>query len=108
MLKNHFLITIRSLLKNKLYIFINIIGMAIAIACCIIGYFNYDFNSSFDEYHKNSSTIYRIGSVREFQNELTEHGYVPIGLGNAIKQNVKDVDEVVRYGYPGGNDFRVK
>ena len=81
--------------------------MGIAIACCIIGYFNYDFNTSFDENHQNASTLYRVGSVRKFQNELTEFGYAPIALGNAIKQNVKDVDEVIRYS-PGGGNFRVK
>jgi putative ABC transport system permease protein len=97
MIKNYLLITIRNLFKNKLYIFINIFGMAIAIACCIIGYFNYDFNSSFDSNHKNAASIYRIGSVREFQNELTEFGFAPIALGNAIRQNVSDVDQVVRY-----------
>ena len=107
MLKNQLLITLRNMLKNKLYLFINIFGMGIAIACCIIGYFNYDFNASFDESHLNAPTIYRVGSVRKFQNELTEFGYVPIALGNAIKQNVKDVDEVIRYS-PGGGNFRVK
>ena len=84
MLKNHLLIAIRSLLKNKLYIFINIFGMAIAIACCIIAYFNYDFNLSFDEYHVNRNTIYRVNSVREFQNEVTAFGFAPIALGNAM------------------------
>lgn len=107
MLKNQLLITIRNMMKNKLYIFINIFGMGIAIACCIIGYFNYDFNVSFDEHHKNASTIYRVGSVRKFQNELTAFGYAPIALGNAIKQNIPDVDEVIRYTPEGGN-FRVK
>ena len=106
MLKNHLLIAIRSLLKNKLYIFINIIGMAIAIACCIVAYFNYDFNLSFDEYHANRATIYRVNIVREFQKELTAYGYAPIALGNAIKQNISDVDEVVRYFSQGGN-FRI-
>src|SRR5688572_1002977 len=106
MLKNHLLIAIRSLLKNKLYIFINVIGMAIAIACCIVAYFNYDFNLSFDEYHANRATIYRVNIVREFQNELTAYGYAPIALGNAIKQNISDVDEVVRYLSHGGN-FRI-
>jgi hypothetical protein len=96
MIKNYLLITLRNLFKNKLYILINIFGMAIAIACCIIGYFNYEFNASFDEHHKNSASIYRIGSVREFQKELTPHGFAPVALGNTIKQNVKDVDEVVR------------
>ena len=107
MLKNQLLITIRNMMKNKLYIFINIFGMGIAIACCVIGYFNYDFNASFDQHHKNASTLYRIGSVRKFQNELTEFGFVPIALSNAIKQNVPEVDEVIRYS-PGGGNFRVK
>lgn len=106
MIKNYLLITFRSLLKNKLYILINILGMAVAIACCIVAYFNYDYNKSFDSHHSNASTLYRINSVREFQNELTSYGYVPIALGNAIRQNVPDVDHVIRYSPDGGN-FRI-
>ncbi len=107
MIKNFLLITIRSMMKNKLYIFINIFGMAISIACCIIGFFNYDHNAGFDQMHKNAATIYRVGSVREFQNTLTEFGHAPIALGLAIKQNIPDVNEVVRFSPSGGN-FRVK
>jgi len=107
MLKNQLLITLRNMMKNKLYLFINIFGMGTAIACCIVGFFNYDFNVRFDHIHKNASTLYRIGSVRKFQNELTEYGYAPIALGNVIKQNISDVDEVVRYAPEGGN-FRIK
>jgi putative ABC transport system permease protein len=107
MIKNFLLITLRSMMKNKLYLFINIFGMAISIACCIIGFFNYDHNAGFDEMHKNASSIYRVGSVREFQNELTEFGHAPIALGNAIKKNVPDVDNVVRFSPDGGN-FRIK
>lgn len=107
MLKNFLLITLRSMLKNKLYLFINVFGMAISIACCIIGFFNYDHNAGFDQMHKNASTIYRVGSIREFQNELTEFGHAPIALGNAIKRNIPDVDNVVRFSPDGGN-FRIK
>ena len=107
MLKNQLLITLRNMMKNKLYLFINIFGMGTAIACCIIGFFNYDFNARFDQIHKNASTIYRVGSIRKFQNELTEYGFAPMALGNVIKQNIPDVDEVVRYSPEGGN-LRIK
>ena len=107
MIKNFLLITLRSMMKNKVYLFINIFGMAIAIASCIVGYFNYDFNLSFDSHHLNSPSIYRVNSVREFQNERTKYGYVPMALGNVIRQNVSDVDRVVRYS-PGGGNFRIK
>ena len=107
MIKNFLLITFRSMMKNKLYLFINIFGMAISIACCIIGFFNYDHNAGFDQMHKNAATIYRVGSVREFQNELTEFGHAPMALGNIIKRNIADVDNVVRF-LPGGGNFRIK
>ncbi|MFZ6012448.1 MAG: ABC transporter permease [Bacteroidota bacterium] len=103
MIKNYLLITWRSMMKNKLYIFINIFGMAISIACCIVAYYNYDFNSSFDSNHVNASTIYRVNSVREFQNQQTEFGIAPIPLGEVIRQNAKDVDAVTRYSPSGGN-----
>src|SRR4051812_18716638 len=106
MIKNYFLITVRNLMKNKLFILINLFGLSIAIACCIVSYFNYDFNASFDGNHLNAASVYRVGSVREFQNERTKYGYVPAGLGNAIKQNIPDVDAVVRYSPEGGN-FRI-
>jgi putative ABC transport system permease protein len=107
MIKNYLLITFRSMMKNKLFIFINILGMAISIASCIVAYFNYDFNRGFDENHANAPTIYRVNSIREFQNEKTKFGHVPMALGNSISQNVKDVDRVVRYSPDGGN-FRIK
>lgn len=106
MIKNFLLITFRSLMKNKLYIFINIFGMAIAIGCCIVGYFNYDFNRTFDEVHKNRGEVYRINSIREFQNERTKYGFVPMGLGNVVNQNVTEAKSTIRYS-PGGGNFRV-
>jgi len=106
MIKNYLMITLRSMLKNKLFLSINIVGMAISIACCIVAYFNWDFNNSFDKSHVNGPTIYRVNSVREFQGNRRTFGYVPIALGNAVRSNVSDVDAVVRYSPTGGN-FRI-
>jgi putative ABC transport system permease protein len=107
MIRNYLLITWRSMMKNKLFISINVIGMAISIASCIVAYFNYDFNRNFDSNHLNASSIYRVNSIREFQNERTKFGFAPMALGNAMAQNVKDVDKVVRYS-PGDGNFRAK
>jgi putative ABC transport system permease protein len=106
MFKNQLLITLRNMMKNKLFLFINIFGMGIAIACCIVSYFNYDFNVNFDSIHTNSAQIYRVNSMREFQGALTKFGYVPMALGGVVKENMSDVDEVIRYS-PGFGDFRI-
>ena len=106
MLKNQLIITLRNMMKNKLFLFINIFGMGISIACCIVSYFNYDFNASFDSNHLNSDRIYRVNSIREFQGALTKFAIVPLGLGPVVKENASDVSSVVRYSN-GYGDFRI-
>lgn len=103
MLKNHLLILFRNLNKNRLFVFINIAGLAIAIGCCVVGYFNFDFNNSFDDVHANRESIYRVNSVREYQKELTTYGLVPLPLGEMVKQNVKDVEMLTRVSGGGMN-----
>lgn len=97
MLKNYLLITFRSMMKSKVYIFINILGMAIAIACCITAWYNYDFNASFDSAHKHAAEIYRVNMIRDFQGMTTAYGIVPIPLGEIVRQNSKDITASTRY-----------
>ncbi len=97
MIKNYLLITFRNLMKNKLFIFINVFGMGIAIACCITGYLNWDFSNKWDAGQKNADNIYRVQFTRDFQGNHERYGMAPIPLGNYIRQNFKDVKKVVRY-----------
>lgn len=103
MLKNHLLILFRNLNKNRLFVFINVIGLSIAIACCVVGYFNFDFNNSFDEAHLNNESIYRVNAIREYQGESTAYGLVPMPLGEIVRQNVKDVEMLTRVSGGGMN-----
>jgi putative ABC transport system permease protein len=97
MIKNYLLVTFRSMMKNKIFLFINILGMAIAIACCIVAYLNYDYNNSFNAQHKNAEQIYRVSAEREFQGNVTRYAIASMPLGNVIRENITDVDAVVRY-----------
>jgi len=97
MIKNYLLITLRSLAKNKLFILINVFGMGIAIACCVVAYVNWDFAAKWDSMHTNAANIYRVQSYRDFQGKTTRYGMVPNPLGNFIKQNIKEVTKRVRY-----------
>jgi putative ABC transport system permease protein len=106
MIRNYLLITWRSMMKNRLFIFINVIGLAVAIACSIAAYFNWEFDAAFDKHHVNAGNIYRIGTVREFEGKTTLYGYVPVPLGNVIKQNIPDVGKAVRMSWSDSN-FKV-
>src|SRR5437868_3254276 len=97
MLKNYLLITLRSLLKNKLFIFINVFGMGVAIACCVVAYLNWDFSASWDKSFTNAETVYRVQFVRDFQGSHERYGMAPMPLGLYVKDNFKNVNKVVRY-----------
>lgn len=103
MIRNFFLITLRNMVKNKIFIIINVFGMGVAIACCIVAFFAYEYDSTFDALHVNGSHIYRVSAIRDFDNHLKKFGNAPLPLGTVIDQNFKDVDKSSRFFYSWSN-----
>ena len=60
MLKNYFKIALRNLKKHKGYTFINITGLAVGLACCLLIVLFVRDELSYDRYHDNADQIYRI------------------------------------------------
>ncbi len=96
MLKNYLKTTLRSLWKNKRFVIINMLGMGISLACCIVAYYNWDYAYSFDEDQPNREDVYRINFVRDFQGYSQHGGITPMPVSNLVIENLTQVDEVVR------------
>lgn len=96
MFKNYFKIAYRNLLKNKLYSFINIFGLSVAVAFCIVAYLNHDYNVSFDMFHQNAPEIYRLKTVRMQNGRERVWGYAPRPLGPALTQDFPFIKKAVR------------
>lgn len=69
MIKNYFKIAFRHISRNKSYLFINVIGMGLALACCIIAFVNYQYFEKSDSFFEKSDQLFRvtvdnIGSAR--------------------------------------------
>lgn len=60
MLRNHFKIAFRNLRSKKVYSTINILGLAIGLACCLLIFQYVSFEYSFDTFNENEATLYRI------------------------------------------------
>ena len=68
---NYLKIAIRNLRKNKGYSFINIFGLAVGIACCVLILLYIQNELSYDKYNKNYDQIYRVRlEARISNNEL--------------------------------------
>jgi ABC-type antimicrobial peptide transport system permease subunit len=97
MFKNYLLITYRNLIRKKLFILVNVFGMGIALACCIVAYVNLDYFSKWDKSFGNTENIYRVQLIREFQNSIERYGVSPMPLRNFAKQNMKGISQASRY-----------
>jgi putative ABC transport system permease protein len=53
-------IAFRSLIKQRLYAFINILGLAIGVTTCILILLFVRYEQSYDRFHKNADNIYRL------------------------------------------------
>lgn len=95
MLKNFILIAIRNLRKKAAFSFINIFGLAIGISTCLVILNYIDFETSYDDFHTNAATLYRVNRTSVFNGERKPPIVVTTyGLGPAL---LTDLPEVKRY-----------
>ena len=96
MFKNYLLVTLRNLIKNKIFTLINIVGLGIALAVCIVAFFNSMFNYDFDRTHENFETIYRVTSFRDMKGREQEYGICPAILGLEVKKDIPGIERAAR------------
>jgi putative ABC transport system permease protein len=62
MLKSYLVIAFRNLARQKVYAFINIFGLAVGMACCLVIFLYVRHELSFDRYHAKADRIFRVNS----------------------------------------------
>ena len=96
MIKNYLVVTFRNLFKNRVFALINILGLGLALAICIVAYFNHMFAFEFDRSHENFEKIYRVNSYRDMQGRDQEYGLTPATMGMEIKKDIPGIEKVAR------------
>jgi putative ABC transport system permease protein len=99
MLRNYFVIATRNLLNSKFYACINIVGLSIGIACCLVLALIVLDQLSFDRDNINVNHIYRVvhreNNGAESVNVATTQGV----LGIELQRNFAEVKEATRVAF---------
>ena len=96
MLKNYLKIALRNLKRHKGYSFINIAGLAIGMACCILILLWVQDELSYDRFHENGKDIYRIMSYgTRYMIEGIDG--TPAPLAPAVKEEVPGIVNYARF-----------
>lgn len=109
MWKNYIQIAVRSLLKNKAFSLINVLGLAVGMAAFSLILHYVRFERSYEDFNPNASNLYRVtldfykGSVYEVS-DCETHG----ALGPTLKEKMPEVEDYVRmYHNDGFQDVKV-
>ncbi|MES2006192.1 MAG: ABC transporter permease [Bacteroidota bacterium] len=96
MLRNYFKIAWRSLMKNKIFSFINIFGLSIGLTCCLLIalYLNNELN--YDKQHPDADRIYQLGTTFVKQDEVRDMANTPAPMAAMMQQEFPEVEETVR------------
>ena len=95
MLKNYLIIAWRNLLKNKVFSLINILGLAIGMAACLLILQYVRFELSYDEFHAHAPDIYRI-NTNDHQGTIRKTTLTPPLLGPELQKNYPEVVHFTR------------
>lgn len=93
MLRNYLNITLRTFKKHKVYVFINVLGLAMGMAAGFIILQYVAFELGYDQFFEDKENIYRIQTNRYNNGELTtQWASGAAGAGYHIKENFPEVE----------------
>jgi putative ABC transport system permease protein len=90
-------ISLRKINHQKGYSFINIAGLAVGLACSILMMLWVGDEISFDRFHANRNSLYRIITERETETGILLDARTPTPLGPLIAAEIPEVKDVTRY-----------
>ncbi len=97
MIKNHIKIAFRSLLKSKGTSIINVLGLSIGMACCMIIFLFVQNELSYDRFHQKSDNIFRVLTIDEALGVSSSLvGITLPALGEAMEDQFPEVVNRVR------------
>jgi len=97
MLENYFKIAWRNIWRNKIFSAIKIAGLSIGLTVCMLIMLYTKDEVSFDQFHKNKASIYRVVQTMQFGQDRTDRiGITQAPLGVAFAKEIPEIRSFVR------------
>ncbi|NJN43127.1 MAG: FtsX-like permease family protein [Flammeovirgaceae bacterium] len=108
MLQNYIKVALRSLLKNRIYTLINIVGLSVGLTCFLLLSLHVRDEFSYDDFHTNAENIYQVVLERKYPDHITNYAIVPHSFSDVIVKDFAEVKNAVRILGGGNNTVRVR
>ena len=99
MLRNYLKIALRNITGNPLFSTINIVGLSIGLACCIIITLLVQYETSYDKHWQNADRIHRV--TRDFFGNNLRLATIAPPIAPLLKQDFPEIEDITRVMTPG-------
>ena len=107
MIKNYLKIAWRNLWRNKFFSTINILGLALGMACSILILLWVQNELSTNSFHANGPRLYAVIERQYYDNKIMGQYSVPGVLANELKKVIPEIEYATNFGFNNQNTFRV-
>ena len=96
MFKNYLKIALRHIKKNKGYAFINMIGLALGMACAILILLWVNDELQYNKFHKNYANLYQVVENQNYEGKIYTFGAMPGPFAQAAKDEIPGIKYAAR------------
>lgn len=107
MLKNYFLVVIRNLRRNKVFSLINIVGLALGMACSLLILLWIKDERNMDKFNKNSTRLFSVYERQYFDNKVDAFHSTPGVLADEMKRVLPEVQYASGFAWNDLSTFQV-
>ena len=105
MFRNYLKVALRNLWKSKTYAFINILGLAVGMAICMLVFLFVQHEESFDQWHDRADQVYRLNEVQQFGENSSQKVALSMPLmGETLQEEFPEIVNFTRF-YDQGREL---
>jgi putative ABC transport system permease protein len=93
---NYLKVALRNIKRYKGFSFINISGLAVGMACCILIFLWVQDELSYDKFHENGKNLYLVGTHERYGTKTVTHSGTPSAVGPALKADYPEIVNAAR------------
>ncbi len=95
---NYLKIAWRNLLKHRTHSVVNILGLSMGIACCLLMMLWVRHELSYDQFHRKKDRIYRVVSTQKTGDVVTTSVETPMAFASTFRDEFPEVERAIQFG----------
>jgi len=97
MFRNYIISSIRNLVRHRTVSLLNLLGLSLGIAACVIIFLYVRMETSYDRFHPEHERIFRVEKISNIYNEVEKIASIPVFIGDEIA-GYEEIEHIGRIG----------